>query len=110
MKILFFIGTRPEAIKIAPLYLLFKKKFPNYDIRLCLTGQHKEMLSQVIEIFDLNTDYSLDVMTIGQDLYTLSSKLLLGIREVIVDFSPNYIFVHGDTTTSFIFAISRRSQ
>ncbi len=102
MKILFFIGTRPEAIKIAPLYIKYKKEFPNYDIKLCLTGQHNEMLWQVMEVFDLKADYSLDVMTKAQDLFSLSSKLISSIRDVLIDFNPNYVFVHGDTTTSFI--------
>ena len=106
MKFLFFIGTRPEAIKIAPLYLGFKDSFPDFDIRLCLTGQHNEMLWQVMDVFDLKADYNLDVMTQGQDLYSLSAKLLLSIRDVLTQFNPDYVFVHGDTTTSFIASLA----
>lgn len=106
MKLLFFIGTRPEAIKIAPLYLAFKESFPESDIKLCLTGQHNEMLWQVMDVFQLKADYNLDVMTQGQDLYSLSSKLLLSIRDVLHSFNPDYVFVHGDTTTSFIASLA----
>ena len=106
MTFLFFVGTRPEAIKIAPLYLTFKKSFPEHKTKLCLTGQHSEMLLQVMEIFDLKADFNLEVMTQGQDLYSLSAKLLLGIKNVIEDVKPDFIFVHGDTTTSFIAALA----
>ncbi len=105
MKFLFFIGTRPEAIKIAPLYLSFKNAFPDSEVKLCLTGQHNEMLWQVMDVFELKADYNLDVMTQGQTLYSLSAKLLLGIQEVVTSFNPDYVFVHGDTTTSFIAAL-----
>ena len=105
MKFLFFIGTRPEAIKIAPLYLAFKKSFPEYDVRLCLTGQHNEMLWQVMDVFELKADYKLEVMTQGQTLYSLSARLLSGVQDVVIDFNPDYVFVHGDTTTSFVAAL-----
>jgi UDP-N-acetylglucosamine 2-epimerase (non-hydrolysing) len=99
-KILFVFGTRPEAVKLAPLI----KHFQNsqlYDVKICITAQHREMLDQVLLFFDIVPDYDLNLMTPGQDLSDLTSKILIGLKEVFNNFTPDYVFVHGDTTTSF---------
>lgn len=99
-KILLVFGTRPEAIKMAPLVKEFQK-FPNdFETKVCVTAQHREMLDQVLEIFDIKPDYDLDIMKPGQDLYDITSNVLLGIKEVLSDFNPDVVLVHGDTTTT----------
>ncbi|RJE76929.1 UDP-N-acetylglucosamine 2-epimerase [Pseudoalteromonas sp. MSK9-3] len=99
MKVLTVFGTRPEAIKMAPLV---KKLRANSEIedRVCVTAQHREMLDQVLELFEIKPDYDLNIMKAGQDLYDITAKILLGLREVIEDFKPDWILVHGDTTTT----------
>ena len=99
-------GTRPEAIKMAPLLLEFKK-YPNlFQTIVCVTGQHREMLDQVLEIFDIKPDYDLNIMQKGQDLYEVTAKVLLGMRDVIKESKPDIVLVHGDTTTSTASALA----
>jgi len=99
-KILVVFGTRPEAIKMAPLVKELQK-FPNeISCKLCVTGQHREMLDQVLKLFALTPDYDLDVMSPGQSLTELTSKIMLKIFPVIEADKPDFIIVHGDTTTT----------
>ena len=99
-KILIVFGTRPEAIKMVPLVNEFKKHTDDFEMKVCVTAQHREMLDQVLELFEIEPDYDLDIMKSGQDLYDITSKVLLGMREVLTDFSPDVVLVHGDTTTT----------
>lgn len=104
--ILLVFGTRPEAIKMAPLVKEFQK-FPDKIItRVCVTGQHREMLDQVLHIFDIQPDYDLNIMKQGQDLYDVTSKVLLGMRDVLKEVHPDVVLVHGDTTTSTAAALA----
>lgn len=99
-------GTRPEAIKMAPLFKEFKK-FPKYfDSRICITAQHREMLDQVLEFFEIEANYDLDLMKPNQNLFDLTADILKSIRFVLDDFKPDFVFVHGDTTTSMAASIS----
>ncbi len=100
MKVLVVFGTRPEAIKMAPLVKALQAD-PFFDARLAVTAQHREMLDQVLALFSLQPDYDLDVMRPGQDLYDVTSKVLLGLRDVLSDFRPDLVLVHGDTATTF---------
>jgi UDP-N-acetylglucosamine 2-epimerase (non-hydrolysing) len=100
-KILLVFGTRPEAIKMVPLVKEFQKHPHFFETKVCVTAQHRQMLDQVLEIFDIVPDYDLDIMSPNQDLFDITSKVLLGMRQVIDNFMPDIIFVHGDTTTSF---------
>lgn len=99
-KILLVFGTRPEAIKMAPLVKEFQKDRVNFETRVCVTAQHRQMLDRVLEVFDIHPEYDLNVMAPNQDLYDITSKVLLGLRDVIKDFGPDVVLVHGDTTTS----------
>lgn len=100
MKVLSVFGTRPEAIKMAPLVkALASDQF--FHSKICITAQHREMLDQVLELFEITPDYDLDLMKKGQDLYDITSGVLLGLREVIKDFQPDLLLVHGDTATTF---------
>lgn len=105
-RILIVFGTRPEAIKMAPLVLEFKKYPEKFQIIICVTGQHREMLDQVLILFGITPDYDLDIMEPYQDLYDTTIKVLTGIRRIIQDTSPDLVFVHGDTTTSFSAALA----
>jgi len=105
-KILIVFGTRPEAIKMAPLIKEFEKCKDIFDVKVCVTAQHREMLDQVLEIFEIKPDYDLDIMQSGQDLYDVTSKVLLGMRKVLDDFNPNLVLVHGDTTTTLAASLS----
>ena len=98
--ILIVFGTRPEAIKMAPLVLAFKKRKDKYNTLVCVTGQHRQMLDQVLHLFDIKPDYDLNIMKAGQDLYDITSGVLTGMRDVLDKSSPDCVFVHGDTTTS----------
>ena len=104
-KALFVFGTRPEAIKMAPVIKYFSL-MDDVDIKICITGQHKEMLDQVMEFFDIEADYDLAVMKPNQNLYTLTSDIILGLKDVLEDFSPDTVYVHGDTTTSFVASLA----
>jgi len=99
-KILIVFGTRPEAIKMAPLVKSFEKKSNLFELKVCVTAQHREMLDQVLELFEIKPDYDLNIMKAGQDLYDVTTNVVLGIREVLNDFNPDVVFVHGDTTTT----------
>lgn len=99
-KILLVFGTRPEAIKMAPLVKEFQKYPEKFDTKVCVTAQHREMLDQVLQLFEIIPDYDLNIMKAGQDLYDITSRVLLGMRDVIKDAKPDVVLVHGDTTTS----------
>ncbi len=99
MKVLCVFGTRPEAIKMAPLVHELKA-CPEIDCRVCVTAQHREMLDQVLELFEIEPDYDLDLMKPGQDLYDITCNILTGIKPVLADFQPNTVLVHGDTSTT----------
>lgn len=105
-KILLVFGTRPEAIKMAPLVKEFQKYPYDFKTEVCVTGQHREMLDQVLHIFDIIPDYDLNIMKQGQDLYDVTSRVLLGMRDVLKEVSPDFVFVHGDTTTSTAAALA----
>ena len=105
-KIMLVFGTRPEAIKMAPLVKEFQK-YPNtFSTIVCVTGQHREMLDQVLEIFNIQPDYDLNIMKQGQDLYDVTSKVMLGLRDILMQEQPDLVLVHGDTTTSMAAAMS----
>jgi len=99
-KILIVFGTRPEAIKMAPLVKYFEKESEYFDLKVCVTAQHREMLDQVLDLFEITPDYDLNIMKGGQDLFDITSSVLLGMRDVLSDFKPDVVFVHGDTTTT----------
>ncbi|MCU4494116.1 UDP-N-acetylglucosamine 2-epimerase (non-hydrolyzing) [Acinetobacter guillouiae] len=100
MKILSVFGTRPEAIKMAPLVKALAKD-DYFEAKVAVTAQHREMLDQVLELFEIQPDYDLNLMKAGQDLYDVTSGVLLGLRDVFRDFQPDLVLVHGDTTTTF---------
>ena len=104
-KILLVFGTRPEAIKMAPLVKAFEKE-SNISLKVCVTAQHREMLDQILKIFDIEPDYDLNIMKKGQDLYDITSSVLLGMKSVLEDFEPDLVLVHGDTTTTSATALS----
>ena len=105
-KILLVFGTRPEAIKMAPLVKKLQAKSEYFETIVCVTGQHREMLDQVLHIFDITPDYDLNIMKQGQDLYDVTSRVLLGMREVLKEVQPDMVLVHGDTTTSTAAALA----
>ncbi|MFV0180993.1 UDP-N-acetylglucosamine 2-epimerase (non-hydrolyzing) [Empedobacter falsenii] len=98
-KILFVFGTRPEAIKVAPLIKSFKEE-DFFDVKICNTGQHKEMLDQVLDFFELECDYRLNIMTENQTLYSITERIIHNLKEVLEVYNPDYVFVHGDTSTT----------
>ena len=104
--ILLVFGTRPEAIKMAPLVKEFQKASHEFKTLVCLTGQHREMLDQVLHIFNIKPDYDLNIMKQGQDLYDVTSSVLLGMRDVLKEVHPDVVLVHGDTTTSTAAALA----
>ena len=99
-KILLVFGTRPEAIKMAPLVKALQKDTEHFETRVCVTAQHRQMLDQVLEVFGITPEYDPNIMAPNQDLYDITAKVLLGLREVLKDFRPDTVLVHGDTTTS----------
>lgn len=99
-------GTRPEAIKMAPLVKAFQEKKEDFKTIVCVTGQHREMLDQVLHLFNIKPDYDLNIMKQGQDLYDITSRVLLGMRDVFKVCRPDILFVHGDTTTSTAAALA----
>jgi UDP-N-acetylglucosamine 2-epimerase (non-hydrolysing) len=105
MKLLFVFGTRPEAIKLAPVFLELSAR-PSFDCRICVTGQHREMLAQVLELFELRPDWNLDLMRPNQDLAYLTGAILSGVGEVLDGFHPDRVIVQGDTTTTFAAALA----
>lgn len=99
-------GTRPEAIKMAPLVKEFQKNHEHFQTIVCVTGQHRQMLDQVLELFEITPDYDLDIMKTGQDLYDVTSRVLVGMRDVLKEAQPDVVLVHGDTTTSTAAALA----
>ena len=105
-KIMLVFGTRPEAIKMAPLVKEFQKNHEDFETIVCVTGQHREMLDQVLKIFDIKPDYDLNIMKQGQDLYDVTARVLTGMRDVFKQCKPDVVLVHGDTTTSTAAALA----
>lgn len=105
-KIMLVFGTRPEAIKMAPLVKEFQKHPELFETIVCVTGQHRQMLDQVLQIFDIKPDYDLNIMKQGQDLYDVTARVLTGMRDVLREANPNVVLVHGDTTTSTAAALA----
>lgn len=105
-KIMLVFGTRPEAIKMAPLVKEFQANTDIFETQVCVTGQHREMLDQVLEIFHITPDYDLNIMKQGQDLYDVTTRVLVGMRDVLKAAQPDIILVHGDTTTSMAAALA----
>lgn len=106
MKILFFFGTRPEAIKMAPLIKEFQKSSEGFDIKVCVSAQHREMLDQVLHFFEIKPDFDLNIMQQNQNLFDITTEALNGIKEVISHYQPNWLMVQGDTTTTFVGALA----
>lgn len=106
LKIMLVFGTRPEAIKMAPLVKEFQKHPAEFETMVCVTGQHREMLDQVLRIFEITPDYDLNIMKQGQDLYDVTAHVLTGMREVLDKVRPDLVLVHGDTTTSTAAALA----
>ncbi len=104
-KVLLVFGTRPEAIKMAPLVKKFQEN-SEFQTMVCVTAQHREMLDQVLDIFEIKPDYDLNIMKQGQDLYDITSRVLLGLRDVLDETNPDFVLVHGDTTTSTAAALA----
>jgi len=105
-KVMLVFGTRPEAIKMAPLVKEFQKHPEHFETIVCVTGQHREMLDQVLHIFEIKADYDLNIMKQGQDLYDVTARVLTGMRDVLKESQPDVVLVHGDTTTSTAAALA----
>lgn len=105
-KVLLVFGTRPEAIKMAPLVKSLQFRPERFCTQVCVTGQHREMLDQVLRVFDIQPDYDLNIMQQGQDLYDVTSRVLVGMRDVLTETKPDIVLVHGDTTTSMAAAMA----
>ncbi len=105
-KIMLVFGTRPEAIKMCPLVKEFQKHPESFETVVCVTGQHREMLDQVLQIFDVKPDYDLNIMKQGQDLYDVTARVLVGMRDILDTVKPDVVLVHGDTTTSMAAAMA----
>ena len=104
-KVMLVFGTRPEAIKMCPLVLELKKR-PELDVTLCVTGQHRQMLDQVLRAFDVTPDYDLSIMKDKQTLFDVTVNILERIREVLEEVKPDIVLVHGDTSTTFVSALA----
>ena len=105
-KIFVVFGTRPEAIKMAPVVKELCQRPDEFETKVCVTGQHREMLDQMLEVFDIQPDYDLNIMQPGQDLYDVSARILLGMRDVLAQEQPDLVLVHGDTSTSTFAALA----
>lgn len=105
-KIMLVFGTRPEAIKMAPLVKEFQKHPETFKTVVCVTGQHRQMLDQVLQLFEITPDYDLNIMKQGQDLYDVTARVLVGMRDVLKEAQPDVVLVHGDTTTSTAAALA----
>jgi len=105
-RIMLVFGTRPEAIKVAPLVKAFQQQPGRFETLVCVTGQHREMLDQVLRLFDITPHYDLNIMKQGQDLYDITARVLTGLRDVYREAKPDLVFVHGDTTTSMAAALA----
>ena len=108
-KVLLVFGTRPEAIKMAPLVKAFQAD-DNFETKVCVTAQHREMLDQVLELFEITPEYDLNLMKPGQDLYDITSNVLLGMKDILTNFNPDVVLVHGDTTTTSAASLSAYYQ
>jgi len=106
IKNLIVFGTRPEAIKMAPLVKEFLKDKDCFDTRVCVTAQHREMLDQVLDFFEIKPDFDLDLMKPNQNLHSLTSDIILGLKPILEEFKPDYVYVHGDTTTTMASSIA----
>jgi UDP-N-acetylglucosamine 2-epimerase (non-hydrolysing) len=109
-KILLVFGTRPEAIKMAPLVKEFEKNQAFFNVKVCITAQHRKMLDQVLDLFQIIPDYDLDIMNPDQDLYDITSNILLKIKPVLEEFAPDVVLVHGDTATTFATSLATYYQ
>ena len=105
-RVMLVFGTRPEAIKVAPLVKAFQKHSERFEKIVCVTGQHREMLDQVLHLFEITPDYDLNIMKPGQDLYDITARVLTALRDVYKESKPDLVFVHGDTTTSMAAALA----
>ncbi len=105
-KNLIVFGTRPEAIKMAPLVKEFQKYSTTFDTKVCVTAQHREMLDQVLDFFEITPDYDLDLMRPNQNLYSITADIITNLKEVLEDFKPDYVFVHGDTSTTMATSVA----
>lgn len=105
-KIMLVFGTRPEAIKMAPLVLALQQRPDQFETKVCVTGQHREMLDQVLEIFDITPDFDLNIMKHGQNLYDVTARVLTGMGDILKEAQPDIVLVHGDTTTSTAAALA----
>ena len=105
-KILIIFGTRPEAIKMAPLVKEFQKNSEVFDTKVCVTAQHREMLDQVLEFFEITPDYDLNLMKPGQNLYRITATIIESLKPILEEFNPDYVLVHGDTTTTMAGSIA----
>ncbi|HAP50580.1 MAG TPA: UDP-N-acetylglucosamine 2-epimerase (non-hydrolyzing), partial [Porphyromonadaceae bacterium] len=105
-KVMLVFGTRPEAIKMAPLVKQFQRDEEHFQTIVCVTGQHRQMLDQVLKIFDIQPDYDLNIMKDGQDLYDVTARVLVGMRDVLTKVKPDVVLVHGDTSTSTAAALA----
>lgn len=105
-KILLIFGTRPEAIKMAPLVKELQKHSDDFETKVCVTAQHREMLDQVLDFFEINSDYDLDLMKPGQNLYSLTATIIDSLKPILEALAPDYVFVHGDTTTTMASSIA----
>ncbi len=103
---LIVFGTRPEAIKMAPLVKEFQKFPEKFETKVCITAQHREMLDQVLSFFEIMPDYDLDLMKPNQNLYSLTAEIIKGLKPVLEDFKPDYVYVHGDTTTTMATSVA----
>lgn len=106
IKVMTVFGTRPEAIKMAPLVKALQKQNDDFKTIVCVTGQHRQMLDQVLSLFEITPDYDLDIMKPGQDLYDVTARILTGMRTVLTEAKPDVVLVHGDTSTSTAAALS----
>lgn len=110
-KLLFIFGTRPEAIKMLPIVNCARQNFSTkFQVKICVTGQHRQMLDQVLELFEVTPDFDLNIMAHGQDLYDVTAKALLGLRQVLSEFQPDCVLVHGDTTSSLAASLAAYYQ
>jgi UDP-N-acetylglucosamine 2-epimerase (non-hydrolysing) len=106
IKNLIIFGTRPEAIKMAPLVKAFKDEVSSFETKVCITAQHREMLDQVLSFFEIAPDYDLDLMKLNQNLYSLTADIITNLKPILEDFKPDYVYVHGDTTTTMAASIA----
>ena len=105
-KILIIFGTRPEAIKMAPLVKEFINHDDMFDTKVCVTAQHREMLDQVLDFFEIEPEYDLNLMKPRQNLHSLTAEIIESLNPILQDFKPDYVFVHGDTTTTMSASIA----